>query len=273
MDIDAGMPAAQPRRLPVWEVATWSYDYVWEHRRRLTRPLFLVFAIAFAGNLADACANPDTGADGTKSMLAVASSYGVSLVSSLVAAALAVGIHRWVLLDEFRAGLDILRWDANFRRYVLTIIALGALSFGPLILAGSAAGSILETSSSTPLDILAGGMLFLGFTGLPVSFRFSLALPAAALGVPRPFRLSWQATRGNTWRMIGLAIALTLPFGILQVVAAVLSGTEATPIIVRLPGFVVTSVLDAAYGAVCVVSLSLSYNILVGGGDGRGHSH
>ena len=76
----------------------------------------------------------------------------------------------------------MLRWDANFRRYVLTIITLGVLSLGPLIVAGSVAAVTLETSSSMPLDILVLGLALAGFVWLPGLVLASLveALYAAA---------------------------------------------------------------------------------------------
>lgn len=269
MDIDAVTPVFPPRRLPVWDVATRSYDYVWQHRGRLARPLALVLAAAFIGNLADAYLDPDTGTDATNPLPAILSSCAASFVATLTAAALAVGLHRWILLDEFRAGAAMLRWDANFRRYVLTMLGLGAVSLGPLIVTGSVAAIILRTPSMDSLDIAIGGAVFLALVWLLVSFRFSLALPAAALGTARAFRLSWQVTRGNTWRMVGLTVALTLPFIILGVIVAMLPGSESTSVIAQLPTLILRSLEEASYGVVCVVSLSLGYDILVRGGDGH----
>ncbi len=166
-------------------------------------------------------------------------SLGCTFLLSIVGMAFAVGVHRTVLLDEVRSGAAVLQWDGGLWRYFGTILVL-AFCFAPFFVV-----AVIFIVAATHAGSAGAGLaMFCGFiVGLFVSFtlfyRLILSLPAAAIGVPDRFELSWRATRGNLWRLFAAKFLVILPFIFLammfmiphtmEVLAAARSGIPPAP--------------------------------------------
>lgn len=120
----------------------------------------------------------------------------------------AVGWHRWGLLSE-APGAILPRFDAPlFWSYFWISIKIALIILAcmvPLLLAAGALGlSTGNSDASTALLFL--GVLFI----LALSLRYSLALPAAAIGLPMTLGAAFHATRGYTHAFILLSAVLSV---------------------------------------------------------------
>lgn len=120
---------------------------------------------------------------------------------------IAVGWHRFVLLDEatrlplppFR-GDRILAYFGRLLQFILIAVVLGAAVMIPSVFLATAAG---ESASSIIIMLLPLIVLFAMFL---LSYRLAPMLPAAAVGRPVNMREAWAATRGATGTLFLLAI-------------------------------------------------------------------
>ena len=273
--------AQSRRRLPVWAVVKRSYGYVWDHRRLFALPMILVFFVQLL--VAFYSIHATRGADPRHMGVALLPIYAATILSILFSATVIVGIHRTVLLDEVRSGIGFLRLDRNFLRYVgtwLLLLVVGILLFIILgLLAGliGAAGILVGSPGAHAVIVLTvfASMVVLG----GVFLRFMLALPAAALGDKDRLGVSWNATKGNWWRLFVVTFLTFMPFLILSIIASIPAMTTAvhnmqsvlqggTPVQAK------PSIAMVLFGAaikaidigVLTVMLSLCYDVLVRGG-------
>lgn len=137
----------------------------------------------------------------------------VLLVAVLTGFWIAVAWHRYVLLGEKPAILPTFRgdliWSYLIRSfaYGVILIVVGAIWGGVV---GFLVGSLFGSSVVVTM-ILMAFLIYLPV--LVIAFRISSDLPAAALGVNRPFMSGWAATAGQTGDLIGLA-AIVVVFGV-----------------------------------------------------------
>lgn len=107
-------------------------------------------------------------------------------------------LHRWPLRPFLRAWI-------RFMLYTLAIFAIGKAA----IMAAWYAGVVTPQGATNPVGSLVAAVaalaLLLGVT------RFSLVLPAIALGDPVGLGAAWRAMRGNTWRLLLANVASALP--------------------------------------------------------------
>ena len=149
------------------------------------------------------------------------------LVAVVTGAWVAVGWHRFVLLNEPPAGfLPPLHTD-RMKSYLGRSVELGALSLGLSIvvaIGGMALGNAIGPTaydSSLALGFLVGLATFAAMA--VILGRVSLILPAAALGKDLRMGQSWAATRGQggtlfilTLMFLALSVILALPEGFLR---------------------------------------------------------
>ncbi len=276
----ATMPAPG-RRLPVWLVVTRSYGFVWEERREFVLPIAVIalLSLAYSAFVPEQHMPPGR-LPSAELLLGFALRFGMALLLALTSMSFVVGVHRAVLLDEFRRGIASFHWDRNLLRYFGTSLALGvigvlcftAVGLVLLVALRLAAGSGITVGLGLVVAYLAAGVLLL---------RLVLALPAAAIGRQDRLTLSWRSTRGHLLRLLAICLLTWLPFlvvGLLlfgiqagTAIMAMRSGVPVSPATFRasLPAQVLWSVLGGISAPVIAVMLSLCYDVLVRGGGPR----
>ncbi len=139
------------------------------------------------------------------------------ILASIVAyASIAVNWHRYVLLDEIAQGWQRLRIDSltwryigNFILVVLVLVACAIPVGVAFALVGFLANALLGGEMVALL--LVPAVLALYAFAFVAGYRLSVKLPAIALG-RSDFSMgdAWRATKGNSWRMLGLLILFVL---------------------------------------------------------------
>jgi hypothetical protein len=139
------------------------------------------------------------------------------ILASIVAyASIAVNWHRYVLLDEIAQGWQRLRIDSltwryigNFILVVLILVACSIPAGLAIGLVGFLANTVLGEELLVVFLVPAIGVLYA--FAFVIAYRLLVKMPAVALG-RRDFSMgdAWRATRGNSWRMLGLLILFLL---------------------------------------------------------------
>lgn len=190
---------------------------------------------------------------------------------------IAVLWHRRLLRDEAPGGVPI-RLDAFAWRYLLRFIFIfclvgilaslvEALSGDRFAIVNSIRGSVsglAELAFENPLWFLIS--LLISAAMIMMSLRLSVALPAAAVGdVTNGPAAAWDATAGNSFRLLMIAILVALP---LLAVDSLVSRLEA-PLtssgepLSELLHIVISQVLSLFPLLLGVTLLSLVYAILI----------
>jgi len=147
----------------------------------------------------------------------------VTTLDSLVLAAVAVPVHRMVLLGERRDAVLPL-FSGRTLRFAVWLIAFqmcGFLALLPLPL-------LLRATPAVAALIVAGMVLFL-IVVFVVAVRLSLALPAIAVdhparGIVRRAAASWVLSRGHFWRLIVTTVFAMVPL-LFLILLATLAGS------------------------------------------------
>ncbi len=128
------------------------------------------------------------------------------VITILVALWIAVGWHRYVLLGEAATLVPTFRSDrmlAYFLRslgYTAILILLGAVWVGIVVFAF---GSIFYDLGTLPVILI---VILMYLPILVIALRITAALPAAAIGVVKPFWSGWAATAGGSADLAVLAV-------------------------------------------------------------------
>jgi|LNFM01.1.fsa_nt_gb hypothetical protein len=220
--------AAPTLKLPVWRTITAAWATVpkniglWFH---LYWPWMAIVTLTLVAWGLGVLANSGTA---TPSNVLVG---GAGLVPLLVLAiaflvgvpAIFVGWHRGIHRGERPAGpIQIDSTTGSYISYSLLIIVALAVSISVMLLVLASIAGITTGLGEGPmsLDRLAALRHFLPLAILPYYFllsRFSLVLPAVAVGQKMTLGQSFNLTRGNTWR-------LTVGAGLVYFPVVVLSG-------------------------------------------------
>jgi hypothetical protein len=144
--------------------------------------------------------------------------YVSGFASMVIYASIAISWHLYILKDEVPLGRARLRFDGMVWRYFgnsLLVILFASLALVPLVLAVSGFGLVAGLS---PQGIVNSFVIVAVLVAIPVTYRLSVKLPAVALG-RKDFKFAdaWNATRGNTFQLIGL--------GVLSVFVALVAGS------------------------------------------------
>jgi hypothetical protein len=254
--------------LPVWSVVKNTYGYVGDRWRKFALPVALVFLVNLPGsNGFIALGMPEDAA------------WMMSRIISILAdASLMVGLQRLVLLHEDRRGMALFRWDRNFLRYLAALFLFLGSFIVPWLVTTQLLIIVRDPGLHTFLKlcfVVLGFVLSLAPFILPV--RLSLSLPGSAIGGPHLFSRSWDATRGNWFRLCAVWFLTWLPFFVIEgvvwtyhfeaMLAATFDGASG------FAGFVLLAqgkALGALYLPVSAVMQSQCYDILVRGGGGSG---
>jgi len=189
--------------------------------------------------------------------------------------ALAVGVHRFVLLGEAPPGFKFFRWSREFVQYVLTALAL-VLAAGLVSLTAAASVRAMTAAGTDGGIGVATPLMLAGIAIVAVALcRLSLALPSAALGDQIPIRLIWYDTRRNGVRMFAATLLSALPFLAVDTWLFQLSPATQSPSEAGLAGVLVTialGLISPLQLIVVTIMLALQYDALVRGGGPAGSS-
>jgi hypothetical protein len=145
------------------------------------------------------------------------------LAITIGAAAIAVAWHRHILLGEPLAGRMAPLSPHVARYFVLTVLVALLVSTVPLVVLMLVGGGAL----------LEGGEVGIGLLLVPASalaclylaLRLQLVFPATAVGDKgMSFARSWDATRGNGWRLFAGFALVTLPVAAAAIAVTLLLG-------------------------------------------------
>jgi len=139
------------------------------------------------------------------------------ILASIVSySSIAVNWHRYVLLDEIAQGWQRLRIDSLTWRYIGNFILVALVLVACSIPVGLAIGLVSLLANAVLGEELLVVFLVPAFGVLyafafVAAYRLLVKMPAVALG-RRDFSMgdAWRATRGNSWRMLGLLILFLL---------------------------------------------------------------
>ena len=197
------------------------------------------------------------------------------LASTVIGAMIAVPWHRRILLGENQSLHSGLALDARKVSYAVKAVLLMAAMAAPAVLMFSfmpPTGAETEFSDQDALWTVAiiawlAVLLFL-------MNRFSLALPATAVGDPNAsFAHAWRTSKGNTLRLALVSfLATLLPFLLLfAALEQVLPGqmnlviaSETTPRLSFTIANVISEFMAMVIGMLYVTFLSLAYRHFVG---------
>jgi hypothetical protein len=167
---------------------------------------------------------------------AVLNFYLISALSVVIYSSIGVTWHRYILQDETPQGAARLRLDKTVWRYfgnTILVALLVVLSVLPLAMIFSMVMQIASASLHIVMPVYLALALLIA---LPVTYRFSLKLPAIAVE-NRNFKFgdAWNVTRGNMLQLIALGMAV---FAGLMVLGFLLAGFE--------------NILETALGSIAV---------------------
>ncbi|WP_342238552.1 hypothetical protein [Inquilinus sp. OTU3971] len=134
---------------------------------------------------------------------------GESFITAVVGAGTAIGWHRFVLREERRAFSG----PNTLARYVL-LAFVAVLPGAAILLIGTPTVAVLlrGLGDRAGATVITTVIILLVAVGAAVTFRFSLILPAVAIGDrSMTFRRSWAATRGNVARIFVGGIVVQIP--------------------------------------------------------------
>ena len=140
----------------------------------------------------------------------------LGLASVVAYSSIAVNWHRYVLLDEIAQGWQRLRIDSLTWRYIgnfiliFLVIMACAIPLGiAFVLLGFLTNAALGETMIYDFLVLAV-VIFYAFAFI-IAYRLLVKMPAVALG-RTDFSMgdAWRATKGNSWRMLGLLILFVL---------------------------------------------------------------
>jgi len=256
-------------KLPIWQTLFTSFALFRRHfgfAVRISWPLWAVLAATtiYLGFTSTPEQAPD-----------LASSVSVSLIQGFFFCLVAVYWHRNILLHETGAPAVPVRFDGPFWRYLGYAAVFGlAVSIFSIAIAHGVARVLIffgvGDENFLAAILMAAAPFFVAEAA--VAARVSLVFPAAAVGnTAIGIRRSWQITRGNTWRLIGLALMLLvsgfvigfgigIPFGLIGGIIKAVRGVSSDPFIMA--GSLISSwiMLIVTFGAI-----SLVYAFLVRG--------
>jgi hypothetical protein len=197
------------RKLPIIAALTHALKSTWHNLPfafRMSWPwlvLLIPFNLYFTTGLPELDPSTTDPVKQAAMVKAVLGFYATAAVSMVVYASIGVTWHRYILQDEQPQGLKTLRLDGTVWRYVgntLLVALLAVFSILPLAIIFS----VLLQVISAPVQALMPFYIALAILiALPVTYRFSLKLPAIAVG-NKSFRFgdAWNVTRGSMPQLI-----------------------------------------------------------------------
>jgi len=183
----------------------------------------------------------------------------------------AVGWHRYVLLQEgpdaFLPKLNLPFLGAYFWAAFKVVLLLMLLLFPllflfPLLVSLTGLGQTANLPSAglgteqTAIMIVVGTIVGAVFSA--IFFRFSLIVPAAAVGKPITLGVSWKATTGYFWAFVVIAVAVNILGYLASMIGADGFVRLALSLLLNLLNFAIgISILTTIYGT-CIEKRELA---------------
>ena len=258
-----------PIELPPWTIFTKAISLIWEKRLfalYISFPFILFHTLMGVGLdlgiLPQAAALGAEQGAGSRSLSGYAAGLAVLLIFGFLLCVIAVYWHRSILLGEHPATGIPLRFDGPVWRYILYFVGIFVVIlllfivlttvFGMLtiFLAGPGAGTAFAI-------VLILSLAWFGY----VSFRFSLVLPAAAIGMPNfGFRVAWATSRGYAWRLVAILLlmfGLSIAIGIIWAVFVLVGGLPVAALYESLPKSLTLTLEAVLYAAQTLISIGV----------------
>jgi hypothetical protein len=163
----------------------------------------------------------------------VATILGAFFLIAIALASIAVAWHRYILRDEVPTGWRVLRVDGVVLRYIgnlfLAMIAFLLILSPVMFFAGILGVSFFFVA-------FFGAVVFLS----PFLYRMLVKLPGIAVE-NRGFTFSsaFDATQGNYWRFVSLALILTLGNQIVSTTAQWIANKVLFPVFASISGYLI----------------------------------
>jgi hypothetical protein len=259
---------AAPRKLPFWRTVGACYMTVGRNFGQLVRIGWLWLVIMLPAYAAvHWLVWPWTGEAVLKEGVA---GLMIGLLPNVIEmpafASIAVAWHRLVLRREDVRGPFYLRLDRVVWWYALAALGFYLLGVAPFVYGSSNAAALVEPPDSSsaswmPLLFVIGPMIAGAAIALVLMPRFSLVLPAIALGDRLSPAGSWRASRGNMWRLAWAGLLCTVP-PILLVIPLTWYANDET----RTSSVIVGTISSLTYALIVTIAvtlLSLAYRHFV----------
>ena len=223
--------------LPVGDIVTESYRFLWDNRRDLLRLVGLpVLALSILGIAIGVFigGRPPAGAE-------VPATYYFGRIL-LIAASMAfyvmfaVAWHRRCLKPAQQQTIwTALRWDQRKSLFLVRSLAIGLMVGGAaltiflisvilsaLVAGVSAVGGV--TGQALPSGLVTIVTLVTLVPALLLNARLAVWLPAAAIDEPTTLSDAWQAGNARSWRLFAILLLMTAPGVVLFMFALSLTG-------------------------------------------------
>lgn len=206
-----------------WRIFTHSITMVLNNFSAAVRISGLLWAISFGISRIFTTENVGSFGTGQPSFAGGGFAIITLIVTSIAAAWIAVGWHRFILKSEYSGT-----WIPTMRRtivlrYIWTGFLLGLLLVAvlvPVAIVSVLFVTLLKSSGTAVLPILS--VLLASY----VIYRLSLVLPAVAINDHEntrkklTFKESWRATAGISGALLLLVIVTVVPFGLFEFVSS-----------------------------------------------------
>jgi hypothetical protein len=172
---------------------------------------------------------------------------------------IAVGWHRYILLDEEPAWVPVLRgrrMAAYFWRGLLILLIAGGVYVAASVIVGVVAAVAMGGMTAPFLVLTTIAFLVLLLAAIVIGLRAATALPGAALGAMEGIGDGWRATKGRWGTFLGLALLI----GIIEFVTTLITGLLALPFPIVL---ILQALLGWLYGMVFLSILTTLYGHFV----------
>lgn len=214
-------------KLPVVEIAAEAFHAVWRHRRTLADraavPLAIVLGIGILEHLianGEPVLEPPpgvgTGEDGPEGGEATGGG-GPGLIGFAYLVASLPFLVSWyrLIIDgpQALAGRPPFSFGRPEWRMLLWAMALGLVLAVPMVIAGAVAIPFATgdlPAGQVPLMPVLLAVFFFILLVL-ASLRLSLIFPAIAVEEPASFQRAWDMSKGNSLRLLGLALVIHVP--------------------------------------------------------------
>ena len=191
---------------------------------RLYGPWFAITLVCMLAWLVGVIANSGTGTPSPALLTGAGAVPGLVYLLAFLIGAPAVFVAWHSAIDKgmrVRSGAQIDGTVWSYLGYSILIAFGFALSLGLVVLIVVVIAGLTTGLGDSPMSLerLAALRHFLPLTVLPFYFlfsRFSLVLPAIAVGRPMSLAQSFNTTRGNTWRLTVGAGLVYLPLVIVS---------------------------------------------------------
>lgn len=131
-------------------------------------------------------------------------SLAVAVINLLTSLWIAVGWHRYILLEEAPAGVFPVFKGDRIGAYFWKSILIGLILVVVALVCGAIAGTILFGLFGIQSAMLVN--IFVAAPAIYIFYRLCLALPAAALGGQVGFSDSWHATKPASTAILQLVL-------------------------------------------------------------------